>query len=95
MNSAGSNLSRRKFMLLSAAGVTVPLLTDLSGLVPKAKGSEEAKPAGKHNEGYTDPRCSGCRVCTIFYSNCLTLNNRLCWCETAKIDGSGSPILED
>jgi hypothetical protein len=90
MNSAGSSLSRRQFMLLSAAGVAVSLLTDLLGLVPKAKGSEEAKPARKDNADRADPKCRGCQVCTIFYSNCLTLNNRLCWCETAKIDQSGA-----
>lgn len=88
MNAAGLNLSRRKFMLVSAVGVAVPLLTDLSGLVPNAKAVEEATPAKRDSDEHTNPKCRGCQVCTIFYSNCLTLNNRLCWCEAAKIDQS-------
>jgi hypothetical protein len=83
MTSANQDLTRREFMLVSAAAVAAPLLTDLSGLVPEAKAVEEAKADKKGNIDHIDPKCNGCQVCTIFFSNCLILNNRRCWCEPA------------
>jgi hypothetical protein len=84
MTSESLNWSRRKFMLVSAAGVVAaPLLTNLSDLVPEGKAAEEVKATEKENTDYDNPRCRGCQMCTIFYSNCLTLNNRVCWCEPA------------
>jgi hypothetical protein len=85
MTSESLKWTRRKFIFVSAAGVAaVPLLTDLSGLLPEAEAAEVVKTGKKENTGYDNPKCKGCQMCTIFYSNCLTLNNRVCWCETAK-----------
>ena len=84
MTSAGLNLTRRRFMLVSAAGVAAPLLINLSVLVPEAKAAEEAKADKKYNTDYTNPKCKGCRMCTIFFSNCLAVNDRVCWCEPAR-----------
>jgi hypothetical protein len=88
MTSDGLIWTRRKFMLISAMGVAAPLLTNLSDLAPEAKAAEEPKPAKKDNADYTDPKCKGCQVCTIFFSNCLAVNNRLCWCEPARSERS-------
>jgi hypothetical protein len=85
MSSGSSNWTRRKFMFVSAAGVVAtPLLTNLSDMVPEARAAKEVNPAKKENAGYDNPKCKGCQMCTIFYSNCLTLNNRVCWCELAR-----------
>jgi hypothetical protein len=87
MTSGSSNWTRRKFMLVSAAGVVAaPLLTNITDLVPKAKAAGEVKTAKKDNAVYDNPKCKGCQMCTIFYSNCLTLNNRVCWCEPARAE---------
>lgn len=86
MTSASLNLTRRKFMLVSAAAVTAPLLTNLSGLVPKAKAFKEVKTVKNGDNDYINPKCDGCQVCTIFFSVCLTLNDRVCWCEPARSD---------
>jgi len=88
MTTAGLNLTRRKFMLASAVVVAAPLLTNLSGLVPDADAAEEAKAANIDKTGYTNSKCKGCQMCTIFYSNCLTLNNRVCWCEPARAESA-------
>lgn len=83
--------SRRKFMVASAVGVGAPpLLAELSNLVPEARAVvvSEADPPGvpnpaaEHNR-HDRSKCRGCQVCKIMYSNCMTLNNRVCWCETA------------
>lgn len=72
-------------MLVSAAGVVAaPLLTNLSDLAPEAKAAEEVKPAKRDDAGEDNPKCKGCQMCTIFYSNCLALNNRVCWCDPAR-----------
>jgi hypothetical protein len=90
MTSEGLNLTRRRFMLVSAAVVATPLLPNLLVLVPEAKAAEEPKAAKKDNADYTNPKCSGCQMCTIFYSNCLAINNRLCWCEAAGERNGGN-----
>jgi hypothetical protein len=85
MTSGSLNWTRRKFILVSAAGVAVaPLLTNLSGPVPGAKAAEEPKTVKKENIDWDDLKCRGCQMCTIFYSNCLAVNNRVCWCEPAR-----------
>jgi hypothetical protein len=72
-------------MLVSAAGVAgAPLLTNLPHLTPDAKAAAEVKAANKENADCDNPKCKGCQVCTILFSNCLFLNNRVCWCEQAR-----------
>ena len=89
MTSGSLNWTRRKFILISAAGVAVaPLLTNLPDLVPEAKAAEEPKIAKKENIDCDNPKCRGCQMCTIFFSNCLAVNNRVCWCEPARSDRS-------
>ena len=88
MTSAKFNLTRRKFMLVSAAAVAAPMLTDLSGLVPEAGSAEEPKEAKKGDVDFNNSKCNGCQICTIYFSNCLALNNRICWRETADSDRS-------
>jgi hypothetical protein len=77
-------------MLVSAAAIVAPMLTDLSGLVPEARAAEEAKTDKKDNIGYIKPECNGCQVCTIFFSVCLAVNNRVCWCDTKGFDRSAA-----
>jgi anaerobic selenocysteine-containing dehydrogenase len=91
--------SRRKFMVASAVGVGAsPLVAQLSNLVPETKALPGAgasvapkagtpavqKPAGGHDRS----KCRGCQVCKIMYSNCMALNNRICWCETPAEEAS-------
>ena len=90
MTSVILDLTRRKFMLVSAAAVAVPLLTDLSGLIPEDGTAAEAKEAKKSNADFDNSKCNGCQVCTIYFSNCLALNNRICWCENAGSDQSAA-----
>lgn len=90
MTTAGLNFTRRKFLLISAAVVAAPMLTDLSGLFAEAKPAEEAKESQKDNIDYDDAKCKGCQLCTIFFSNCLLLNNRVCWRESAGSDRSAA-----
>jgi hypothetical protein len=75
--------TRRRFMIISAAGiVALPLLGNLTDPMPEANASE-GQDAVRETDGVNNnPKCKGCQVCTIFYSNCLVLNNRVCWCET-------------
>jgi hypothetical protein len=75
-------------MIVSAAAVTAPLLPNLLVPVPEAKPVEEIKTPKKVDTDYSNPKCEGCQVCTIFFSDCLTLNNRVCWCESARSDQS-------
>lgn len=75
-------LTRRKFILIGSVAVAAPLLIDLSNLGPKAKAAKE------NDIDYIYPDCNGCQVCTIFFSNCRALNNRVCWCEPAGSDRS-------
>jgi hypothetical protein len=85
MTSENLNWTRRKFMLVSTAGIAAAsLLTNLSKLAPEAEAAVEVKPAKKENTDYDNPKCKGCQMCMIFYSNCLALNNRVCWCESAR-----------
>ena len=81
--------SRRKFMIASAVGVGAqPLLAELSGLVaetraavvPEAVVPSPPKTAG----GFDRAKCAGCQVCKIMYSNCMTLNKRVCWLESSE-----------
>jgi len=75
------SLTRREFVIVGAAAVSVPFLGNLSVLVPEAKAAEAPAPAPKDGLEFDDSRCRGCQVCTIFFSVCSTVNNRVCWCE--------------
>lgn len=66
--------SRRKFMILSSAAITSPLLLDMLGPFPEAK-AEEKKKSGKIY--FINRGCVGCQVCKTFcpqqairYGNC-------------------------
>jgi hypothetical protein len=76
-----SNLTRREFVIVGAAAVSVPLIWNLSVLAPKVKAAEAPAPARAEEMEFDDSRCRGCQVCTIFFSVCPTVNNRVCWCE--------------
>ena len=70
-------------MFISAAGVAAaPLLTRLPDLVPVAVATEMPKPAVDHG----NIKCRGCQLCTIFYSNCLALNDRVCWRDASPAE---------
>ena len=71
-------------MLLCVSGVAAPFLPDLSGPAYRAEAANKTNEANRNNTEYTNPNCKGCQICTIFYSNSLALNNRHCWCETAR-----------
>jgi len=65
MSETSSNLSRRKFMLVSSAAIASPLLLNLSGMVPDARGAE-AKGTAKGKIYYINRTCIGCQVCRTF-----------------------------
>lgn len=81
MTDESLNLTRRDFIFVSAAAVSAPVLTNLTGLVSDAEAVEVEKMAEKDDAGHIHPDCSGCQVCTIFFSNCHALNGRHCWCN--------------
>ena len=60
MTSENSNLSRRKFMLVSSAAIASPLFLNLAGSVPEAKGAKKGKIY------YINRECIGCQVCRLF-----------------------------
>jgi len=86
MTSLNLTLTRRKFMLLSAVGFTAPLLISLSGLAAEAETPVETISVKKEIIEDANKKCKGCRMCTIFFSNCLAVNNRVCWCDPARSD---------
>lgn len=90
MTEKSLNLTRRDFMLASAAAVSVPVLTNLSGLVPKAGADEVAKAAIKNDLEPLNPNCRNCQVCAIFFSNCHSLNGHHCWCNSVRFDRSAA-----
>ena len=90
MTSPISNMTRRKFILLSSVALAAPLLTDLTYLIPESEAAINTKPDQKSNEDDINPKCDGCQVCTIFFSVCLTVNNRVCWCDVKGNDRSGA-----
>jgi len=90
MTLEGFHLTRRKFMLLTAATLTTPLLLEQPGFRLKQGSQGVVMAAEKHNADFDIPGCKGCRVCMIFYSNCLAVNNRLCWCEYADVEKGGN-----
>ena len=53
-----------------------------------AKAAKETEATKEDNIDYIDPICNGCQVCTIFFSVCLTLNDRVCWCDLKGSDRS-------
>jgi hypothetical protein len=85
MSEPSLNLTRRELISVSSAAIASTLLLNLAGKKPEAKAAE-TKEAAKNDINYANPKCKGCQVCKIYYSNCLALNNRLCWCEPAESD---------
>ena len=70
-------------MVVAALGAAAPLLADMPGPAPEARAAGKTIAAKDQDSGYVNPKCKGCRMCTIFYSNCLALNNRICWRDSA------------
>jgi len=60
MTEVNLNLTRRKFMLASSAAIATPLLLNLSGMVPEAKGNLSGKIY------YITHECVGCQTCRLF-----------------------------
>lgn len=84
MASASFNWTRRRFVIVGAAGVVAaPLLATLPNLIPKAEAVGTTEPSEKANPDFDHSKCKGCQACTILFSNCLELNNCICWYETA------------
>ena len=73
-------------MVVAALGAAAPLLADLPGTAQEARAAGKTMVSKDQDSGNANPRCKGCRMCTIFYSNCLALNNRVCWRENAVTD---------
>jgi ferredoxin len=59
-----TNLSRRKFMVVSSAAIASPLLLNLAGSVPESKAA--AKADKKDNIYYITNKCVGCHACKVF-----------------------------
>lgn len=68
-------------MIVGAAAVSAPLFGNLPVLVSEAEAVEAVAPVRNVTVEFDDSRCRGCQVCTIFFSVCPTVNNRVCWCE--------------
>lgn len=60
MSEKDLNLTRRKFMMVSSAAVTAPLLLNLPGMVPEANGAISG------NIYYVTRDCVGCQTCRLF-----------------------------
>lgn len=60
MTEKSTNLTRRKFMIASSAAIASPLLMNLSGMAPEAKGAVKGKIY------FINRTCIGCQVCRIF-----------------------------
>jgi uncharacterized Fe-S center protein len=56
-----SNLTRRKFMLVSSAAVGAPFVMKMTGTVPRAEAAE--KEAEKQYTYTIGPGCLGCHYC--------------------------------
>jgi Fe-S-cluster-containing hydrogenase component 2 len=61
-----SNLSRRKFMLVSSAAIAAPFVMNITGMVQESKAAEGAKAAEIKPVYYINKNCIGCHFC--FYS---------------------------
>jgi len=57
MSDAGSNLTRRKFMIVGSVAAAAPFVMKMAGLVP------EAKAADKQYTYTIGPGCLGCHYC--------------------------------
>jgi len=64
MTSEGLGLTRRKFMIASSAAIASPLLLNLAGSVPEAKGVEK-KNAKKEKIYFITNQCVGCHLCKV------------------------------
>ena len=70
MIETSSNLSRRKFMLVSSAAIASPLLLNIAGSMAAAKTAEskttEQKAATTGKIYFINSTCIGCQVCKTF-----------------------------
>jgi ferredoxin len=71
MTEKGSNLSRRKFMLVGSAAIASPLLLNVAGSIAADKSGETKKAeAGIAPKGtkiyYINDGCVGCQACRTF-----------------------------
>jgi len=70
MKETGSNLSRRKFMIVSSAAFASPLLLKAAGSMAAAKTAEskttEQKAADTRKIYFITQDCIGCQVCKTF-----------------------------
>lgn len=82
--SESSKLTRREFVIVGAAAVSAPFLGNLPVLVPAAEAVEALAPDPKDETAFDSSRCNGCQMCTIFFSVCPAVHNRVCWCEQQK-----------
>jgi len=78
------SLTRRKLIFVTPSLIASTLLLNSAGKESEAM-VVETKQTG-NNIDSTNPECKGCQVCRIYYSNCLALNNRLCWCQPVGPD---------
>jgi hypothetical protein len=84
MREPSLSITRRRLVFVTSSAIASTLLLNPAGQKPEAMAAE-TKGAGD-NTNSENPKCRGCQVCTIFFSNCLAVNNRLCWCEPARSD---------
>jgi heterodisulfide reductase subunit A-like polyferredoxin len=69
MTEPGSNLTRRKFMLVSSAAIASPLLLDVAGSMAASKTDQtktsEQKAAKPGKIYFINRTCIGCQVCRM------------------------------
>jgi ferredoxin len=70
MTEKSSNLTRRKFMLVSSAAIALPLLLDAASSIAAAKAAEptptEQKTAKPSKIYFIGHECIGCQACRTF-----------------------------
>jgi Fe-S-cluster-containing hydrogenase component 2 len=70
MTERSSNLSRRRFMMISSAAVASPLLLNAAGSMAAAKTAEAKVAVTNAKKGdkiyFIGPGCVGCHVCRLF-----------------------------
>jgi hypothetical protein len=83
MDSEKMTVTRRDFIFASAIVVSSPMFPYLPMFsAGEAKAAEVAAAVAEKPFDHDHSKCNGCQVCTILYSDCLAVNNRVCWCGT-------------
>jgi hypothetical protein len=84
MDSKNGAVTRRDFIIASALVVSLPVIPSLPVLTTGEAEAVEIAAVKESPFDHDHLKCNGCQVCTILYSDCLKVNNRVCWCSINK-----------